>query len=165
MFELYRGRMSPNMTTTTHAEAAALVLKAVEKIPELTRFGVGLGDDARRILRESGPDGLKQKVMEGQAELHASLEAVAVCADWIKQQVPIQSINTKHASYGYKHMVEGWCRRRNHPQYIPNGAFIAAAVGLGFKFRLFAESPNVQFNFSERTVKAMKTDEAVVASA
>jgi hypothetical protein len=146
---------------TTNEEAAVLVTRAIEQIPNLTRFGVGLGHAGDAIRSEQGVKGVQRETVKSQGELKNSLEAVAVCAEWIKQQQAIKTINTRHSSYGYKHMVEEWCEKRHDPHYISNGCFIAAAVGLGFKFKINAESPNVVFNFSEKSLKSTGVLEVV----
>jgi hypothetical protein len=144
------------MPKTTIEEAKDLLAHAQREIPELTRFGVGVFSQTK-VLREVGPDGLRKKVEEGRQELADHLDEIAMCADWAKLQQPTKAINRRHSSYGYKHHVESWCRKRNKcgedlPTYFANGSFIAAAVGLGFEFN--RADPNVYFNFSERTVKA-----------
>jgi hypothetical protein len=50
----------------------------------------------------------------------------------------VQTVNMRMSSYGHKHRVESWCRRHGHHEYIANGSFIVAAVGLGFPFRIAA---------------------------
>jgi hypothetical protein len=68
------------------------------------------------------------------------------------------SYNTHATSYGYKHTVERWIDNRGGPHlYVANGSFIAAALGLGFKPKLTDwSSPNAYFQFSQRTVNAIR---------
>lgn len=50
-----------------------------------------------------------------------------VCA-WLSRVGKSKTINKRHSSYGLKHYVE----RRYTPHYCSNGAFIVAAIHLGF---------------------------------
>lgn len=70
---------------------------------------------------------------------------------------PIKSINTKHTSYGLKHIAERRAKilSDNEVNYITNGALILAMVDAGFEFRRKPGSPNVMFNVSERAIKLM----------
>jgi len=70
---------------------------------------------------------------------------VAWCADWIKTRRIRKTINRQHTSYFFKHVIEAF--RRDHwdvNSYTYNGAFIAAAVGLGLQYEI--EVPNAMFN-------------------
>jgi hypothetical protein len=72
-------------------------------------------------------------------------EQVEVCKDWIRRWVvPRKTLNRTHDSYYLKHAVEaeaGCC--------VSNGAFIQAAVELGFRYRRCGYlSPNAWFNMS-----------------
>jgi hypothetical protein len=67
---------------------------------------------------------------------------VDICKLWIKKFIdPRKTISTQHRSYGLKHFVEKWAEH-----YIPNGAFIQAAIELGFNYRM--RGPNAWFNMS-----------------
>lgn len=138
---------------TTEAEAAELFAKAAAEIPALTYFGVGLFCEAE-VRREHGTPYVHQKMAEGQAELGRRLNQVAIAADWIKLQVPTTSINLRCTSYTYKHDVERWMLSQGEEVYVCNGAFIAAAIGLGFKYQL--DGPNAYFNFSRKALKASR---------
>lgn len=52
---------------------------------------------------------------------------IDLCEKWINRfAIPRKSVNTRHSSYGLKHVVE-----RTYRTYIYNGAFIQAALNLG----------------------------------
>jgi hypothetical protein len=73
------------------------------------------------------------------------------CRAWLKAHASKRvTFNRSHGSYGLKHEVERWLRthvRTSGPDcYISNGAFIAAAVLEGYKFRLRRGGPNAEFN-------------------
>ena len=74
------------------------------------------------------------------------LQFVRTC-EWLENINKIKTINTKHTSYGLKHIAE------KHIGYITNGVFIAAAIYCGFDFKVRARNPNVMFNMSEKSIK------------
>lgn len=145
--------MTSTKQQTTNAEAAELFAKAAAAFPALTYFGMGLCDE-ELVRARHGTAYVHQKMAEGQAELGRRLDQVAIAADWIKLQVPTTSINRRCSSYTYKHDVERWRLSLGEEVYVCNGAFIAAAIGLGFRYQL--DGPNVYFNFSRRALKASR---------
>lgn len=145
---------------TTVKEARELLARALKKEPRLTYFGIGGHAEFRRRLeaaRSSGnAEAIDRKLHEQQVALGERLDEIAACADWIKQQRRIVALNLNHTSYGYKHFVERWFEHRGNYQYVSNGSFIAAALGLGFDGKPDQmDSPNLRFPFSQRTVKAL----------
>lgn len=67
---------------------------------------------------------------------------VDICKLWIAEFIDARkTINHKRGSYALKHYVEDWA-----DHYIPNGAFIQAAIELGFIFEV--SGPNAWFNMS-----------------
>jgi hypothetical protein len=75
------------------------------------------------------------------------------CKRWLNNVSRIKTFNSKHTSYGYKHMVERWANR-----YVSNGAFIAAAIALGIPIRRsYGKSPNVILPLSEKSVGYMRS--------
>jgi hypothetical protein len=143
---------------TTVEEARELLARALELAPRLTHFGIGVHAEPRR-RREAARSGrsteaIDRELHDQRAELGKHLEEIAACADWIKRQRRIASFNLKHTSYGYKDAVERWFQGRGTYQYVSNGSFIAAALGLGFDGKPdHPDSPNLHFPFSQRTVK------------
>lgn len=82
---------------------------------------------------------------------------VAHCEAWIKRFArPRKSINPDAHSYMLKHVCENWPHEGviwpNPGGYCSNGAFIQAAVNLGYKILHVGRetSPNVCFNMSLR---------------
>jgi hypothetical protein len=66
---------------------------------------------------------------------------IKLCQDWIvKFAKPMGEINLEAYSYALKHRVEGWAE-----EYIPNGAFIFAAITLGYRVKPVGEL-NALFN-------------------
>jgi len=75
------------------------------------------------------------------------------CKRWLENITRIKSFNSRHTSYGYKHMVERWAGR-----YVCNGAFIAAAIALNIPIRRsHRQSPNVVLPISEKSVAYMRS--------
>lgn len=54
----------------------------------------------------------------------------------------VDRVNDEYTSYTLKHRAEDWCGR-----YIGNGAFIIAAIGLGYRFE--ADGINARFNMAD----------------
>ena len=66
-------------------------------------------------------------------------EQIELCKSWILNNCkPRKTINDTAFSYGLKHRVE-----RDVKTYISNGAFIRAAIELGYKYKV--KSPNAWF--------------------
>ena len=75
-------------------------------------------------------------------------EDIEVCKLWIQEYAqPAASIARLGSSYSYKHLVEREARTRvSDHRSIPNGAFIAAAIELGYRWRRVSPtSPNACF--------------------
>lgn len=147
---------------TTREEAAMLVKQALEQEPRLTDHGIGVPEELkkRRKARDAGQDPetiIREELARGRKCLSGLLDEVAAAADWIKRQQTIKSFNRKNTSYGYKHSVEKWFQNRGAGQYVANGAFIAAALGLGHEVKQDGIwSPNVYFKFSQYTATALE---------
>ncbi len=70
---------------------------------------------------------------------------IEICKRWISTFIsPRTTLNNQYSSYGMKHLVEDWAET-----YVSNGAFIAAAIDLGYRYKQGqAKSPNAVFNMS-----------------
>ena len=113
---------------------------AVRELPNLTPFGVSV----HYTYHRRGNDAVAAEIRKQQAELFTehSLTMVACCSDWIHDHTA--EINGRRSSYYYKHLVEQ--HRRDNGDldpYVHNGCFIAAALGLGFNWKI--DGPNVIF--------------------
>lgn len=75
---------------------------------------------------------------------HIPDDQVALCKDWIKEYItPLKALNKARSSYNLKHQVEDACGT-----YISNGAYIKAAIELGYKYeRTREESKNAYLNY------------------
>jgi hypothetical protein len=74
-------------------------------------------------------------------------EEIVVAEAWLRGMTHTAKINTAYTSYGLKHMVERWSG-----DYVCNGAFIMAAVRLGFQIQYIQRSPNVWINVAGKSV-------------
>jgi len=81
--------------------------------------------------------------------LNSAEQCSAVCR-WLQSKTKIKTINGKWSSYGLKHLAE------DEIGYVTNGAFIRAAIHSGFAYRLSPSNPNVEFNISEKSLKAVR---------
>lgn len=60
---------------------------------------------------------------------------VEVCKDFILAYGrPSKNLRRTLSSYGLKHLVEVWSRRRGTLPYVTNGSFLQAAMELGVRF-------------------------------
>jgi len=81
-------------------------------------------------------------------------EEIAICRAWMRVRVePTKAIQTRMGSYGWKHMVEDAARALGASLYVPNGAFILAAMAEGYNVvRYSGDDPNGFFNMRARKV-------------
>ena len=70
-------------------------------------------------------------------------DEVQICQSWIEEFAEkIKRINRETYSYSLKHRVEQWSG-----SYVSNGAFILAALNMGYEFQAFqGRNPNAIFN-------------------
>lgn len=116
-------------------------LKTVmEKFPRLNSFGMGLYANGNGLIRSEKIQQMKQN----KESLLSRTEAICKIIEWLSRINKIKTINTKHTSYRYKHIVE------NDIGYITNGEFIAAAIIAGFKPAFTTHGPNASFNMSAK---------------
>jgi len=79
-------------------------------------------------------------------------EQVLLCKAWINEWItPRKTLNREKNSYRLKHVVEKKCNK-----YISNGAFIKAAIELGYKF----EPSGLNAYFAMSFVKAKRNKES-----
>jgi hypothetical protein len=123
----------------------AVVMK---RIPALNYYGIGLFDKRLGISEEEAASELaqcKERLLTSEAEC-------TVACEWLSRRRKTRSMNQRHNSYGFSHMVE-----RVTGIYVSNGAFIAAAIHCGFPYRLIPNDRSVQFGIAERSLKTERT--------
>lgn len=84
--------------------------------------------------------------------LKGNYKEFSLCCEWLEGCDSRKTVNKKFESYGLKHYVERWARRRGiNDNYVSNGAFIAAAIHMGFNHEPIFDSPNAYFNISSKS--------------
>ncbi|MCD6174299.1 MAG: hypothetical protein J7K65_00840 [Planctomycetes bacterium] len=119
------------------------IQKAIDQFPDLTDFGMGI---FRYTTKPTTPEEREAKFKQNQAALLDSVDSFEKTCDWLSTKKKIKTINSKHSSYGLKHMAE------HEIGYITNGVFIAAAIHCGFDIKIDG-GPNVMINISEKSLK------------
>jgi len=110
-------------------------------------------DGKRRKLTANGVERLDRK-NPGEPPC---LGEVAICKIWLRQfGQPRATLNRRCTSYGYKHGVEKWLSARagRYGGHISNGAFIQAALELGYDVGLSKGALNVHINMASESFKA-----------
>jgi len=116
---------------------------AIDKVPNLTDFGIGLSGINKRLpLSEQ-----KKKLKEEQAHLFQNEKEFEQVCDWLQSVEKTNNIYKVMTSYGLKHLAEKTIG------YSSNGIFIAAAIYSGFEIEINEDSPNAYFNMSEQSLK------------
>lgn len=127
----------------TDTNLRSLLDAVLVQVPTLTYFGVGL-------YRNGGyprptAQAMRARIAEGQATLYDHIEEFAAVYAWLPCIRKIRTFSSM-TSYGWKHVAEHYLGR-----YISNGTAIAAAVALGYGYRLCRpNSPNMCFTMSQR---------------
>jgi hypothetical protein len=119
------------------------LLRAIEKEPYLTNFGIGIFEQHRKSKEEREVEFEKER-----ENLRQNLREFQLCCEWLSTQQPIKTIDRKsRSSYGLKHVVEDYY---DHKEYVSNGAFIAAVIHMGIPYKINPESPNVLVALSRK---------------
>jgi hypothetical protein len=112
-------------------------------------------EDLKNIMIEHptlGADGMNTKEIPN--VLLKYLDACNASCEWLSLVTRTKKPNRNtHTSYGFKHVVESWYNKKyNTRRSVPNGAFIAAALHLGFLIQpKETGSLYVYLNISSRT--------------
>lgn len=80
-----------------------------------------------------------------------TLEEQNILLDWCDLLGKISTINTKHSSYGLKHIFSS----SSKGFYISNGTFKGAMLKLGYKYQPISNGINWRFNISEKCLKLL----------
>ncbi|HMN15871.1 MAG TPA: hypothetical protein PKD55_26435 [Bellilinea sp.] len=117
--------------------------------PNLTHFGIGIFRLPRQSVEE------RRVVFERErGSLAGALDECNRAMRFLMHALKRKTINARHSSYGLKHMTEDFMGRLPDVSntYVANGAFICAAIHLGFDVAPAGpDSPNVCFNISDRS--------------
>ncbi|HYH64920.1 MAG TPA: hypothetical protein VD866_09525 [Urbifossiella sp.] len=109
-------------------------------LPNLTHCGVGF---PRQYPGDPPFDEARDR-----ASLLESADACEKSCRWLGTVVRVERINHRRSTYGLKHIMQ-----RETGEYVTNGAFIAAAIHMGFKWRVLPGEINVLLGVSERSLK------------
>jgi len=136
--------------SATPVMSMADIQTVMDRHPGLTHTGIGLPP---RVAARATP---KEYLKAFEQERESLLSAVDECNRahlFLSHLEKRKTINTSSSSYGLKHQVEGFGRRLGlENPYVANGAFICAAIHLGFDFRRLPNgSTNVWINYSGRS--------------
>lgn len=109
------------------------LISAMTKEPLLSAFGLHGSNREPNFERE-------------REALKKSFEMFQVCSEYLRFCKPIKTINPRvGSSYGLKHEVERWSG-----VYVHNGAFIAAVIHAGIKYKRISRMPNIYLAISTK---------------
>jgi hypothetical protein len=132
--------------------------KVFDKERWLSREGVGLGAAGREVwkIKELSAHRQARDAMLSEGREHL-LERLDVITKVVRVMAPVDRIKSpsrKADSYYLKHVVENILG-----EYVSNAELIAACIHLGFDYHPVdpdrADNPNVYFNMSARSLKAL----------
>ncbi len=117
------------------------IKKIMDKNQELNDFGFGYYFEVKRM-----PSDEMNKWFEKNRQrlLDKDKECTSIC-EWLLNIQKRKTIDKSVTSYSLKHIAE------KEIGYITNGAFICAAIHMGFNFKII--SPNAYFNMSWKSIK------------
>jgi hypothetical protein len=132
---------------TTEAEARSLSVRALNQ-PFLTDYGLGI---PKSVFENHDPENVLDPFDMARVALAARLPAIAASADWIRQQHLGNAFIDHADSATFARSVESWLRRvHGYYLHVSNGAFIAAAIGLGLESRAsMRDAGNLEFKLIE----------------
>lgn len=110
--------------------------------PTLSSYGFGTFGRYHREYR----DNLALELQQSREQLLASVKQCSDVCDWLYPIAKTKKINKRHTSYGLKHYVE-----RITKCSCTNGAFIVAAIYLGF--RLLRCGSAAYFNLDQMSLE------------
>lgn len=123
---------------TASDEARLIIAKSMLMEPRLTYFGIGVYDESSKSRRQ-----VDAETKELRHKLRQAVREVVACEDFLVKQFRTKAVTRHYSSYKLKHIVEGL-----YGFYIPNGALCAAAIGMGFKYRI--DGPNLYLNLRKK---------------
>ncbi len=148
--------------TLYRALARVAILAVLEREPRLTMHGIGVGypPQTPNGRRETNQE-YNARFHEGQEELHwdSAAEEFLLSLAFLQIVPATKTIRRGTHSYRLKHLAEKYpCSypegEKLGPQYVSNGALIAAAIHAGFRYKTFEDelgyfNLNATFNMSK----------------
>jgi hypothetical protein len=92
-----------------------------------------------------------------QDKLYDYEKAFDLCVDMLEHHVqPVKNIPHRHALHSYygKHIAEQYSKMKGVSCYVPNGVFIAAAIYIGYTYKVYDEK-NAVFACSLKSVSKL----------
>jgi hypothetical protein len=120
----------------------AAIQRVLEHEPRLARRGFGVFRDAKQTIEDS-----QEEFAHDRAELYSAwgISEFLRAREYLSLASHRRTVNDRRSSYGLKHDAEHYFRDRGiADNYVSNGALIAAAIHLGFNYRVVG--PNAYFN-------------------
>jgi hypothetical protein len=130
--------------------------------PKLTMWGIGVGRPRRKANGEwEDWQDRNAKFAEAREELMSdgAAEPFLTSLAFVAKVKRTKTVRNRTGSYRLKHIAENFvCNypegNRLGPQYVPNGALIAAAIHAGFQYKSYVDEfgyddLNVNFNMSK----------------
>lgn len=118
------------------------IATVMERCPNLGAFGFGTFGQYHPEFPSDNAEELKRD----REELLRSVRQFQIACEWLGKIEKSGSINYSRSSYGLKH----WVEKFYDPFYCSNGAFIAAAIHMGFEW--VEDGPNASFNFEQKSL-------------
>lgn len=145
-----------------HAAAKVSLRDVAEKIPQLTLWGFGIGRPQREAdgKRETSAN-FSKRFVEARGDLvgDEAVEPFLLSLALLKRVTPTKTVRQGTGSYRLKHIAENYpCKYPGGealgPRYVPNGAFVAAAIHAGYRHKSYVDEfgydeVNVSFNMSK----------------
>lgn len=145
-----------------HAAAKVALRDIARRTPQLTIWGFGIGRRQREADGKwESSETFARRFVEARADLtdNYAVEPFLLSLALLERVPPTKTIRRGTGSYRSKHLAENYpCTypggARLGPRYVPNGAFIAAAIHAGFRYRTHVdefgyEEINASFNMSK----------------
>lgn len=145
-----------------HAAARVALSEVVARTPKLTIWGSGIGRPQRKTdgKFETAAE-FNSRFVDAREELtsDSAIGPFLLSLALIGRVPPTKTVRQGTGSYWLKHIAENYrCAYPGGadlgPQYVPNGAFIAAAIHAGFRIKTYVDEygyddVNVNFNMSK----------------
>jgi hypothetical protein len=87
------------------------------------------------------------------------MKEVRACIQWIQlNAIKTKNVISRYTSYSFKHFVERSASGKMCGEYVSNGSFIAAALVLGYQYKVAPNGVNLFFNmtFSRKMLRQMR---------
>ena len=144
--------MEPMTLAQLQADPRGVIREALDWHPDLWWGGLFDWRMEKGRALDDGTTPEQRLAIRREATLDdRGVEQLLCAAEFIAQAPRIKSLNTKRASYGWKHVAERY-HKRHHPEadyYVGEGAFIIAARAMGLTIRPTPLPGHYRVNLSE----------------